>query len=329
MGIQPSGEKAADPFGSSASGLMAMSDDLEKFDSPENDPDPNSKAESHSGQEDVEPVTADSLSSYLKEIRDIPVLTREQEQALAREVIGGSPEAMDKLIRSNLKYVVSVANKYKGCGLSLLDLINEGNIGLIQAAKRFDPDKGVKFITYGVWWIRQSIMHALAEQSGTVRLPIKQAGKLYKIGEKYQELRQARGREPTTDELAKALGQTAEEIDTILRVYRNHLSLDAPVTEGEDTRYLDLLESKDMPSVEEGMVRSSLSRDVAALLEELSPREREILRMRFGFEGDPMTLEEIGKKVGLSRERIRQIETKAKRRLRARARMKALHDYLN
>ncbi|MDP6619970.1 MAG: sigma-70 family RNA polymerase sigma factor, partial [Nitrospinota bacterium] len=205
----------------------------------------------------------------------------------------------------------------------------EGNIGLIQAAKRFDPNKGVKFITYGVWWIRQSIIHALAEQSGTVRLPIKQAGKLYKIGEKYQEIKQARGREPTTHELAKALDQTEEEIDTILRVYRNHLSLDAPVTEGEDTRYLDLLESKDIPSIEEGLVRRSLSREVAALLKELNPREQEILRMRFGFEGDPMTLEEIGKKIGLSRERIRQIETKAKRRLRARARMKALHDYLN
>jgi RNA polymerase primary sigma factor len=305
-----------------------MADDIEDFE-PDDESVPESEPNKEPQKESVGPVTADSLSSYLKEIRDIPVLSREEEQILARKMIKGSKEAMDMLIRSNLKYVVSVANKYKGCGLSLLDLINEGNIGLIQAAKRFDPDKGVKFITYGVWWIRQSIMHALAEQSGTVRLPIKQAGKLYKIGEKYQELKQAHGREPTTDELAKELDQTEEEIDTILRVYRSHLSLDAPISDGEDTRYLDLLESKDMPSIEENLVRTSMTNAVADLLEELPPREQKILRMRFGFDGDPMTLEEIGKKIGLSRERIRQIETKAKRRLRARARMKALHDYLN
>ncbi len=305
-----------------------MTDELEDFE-PDDESAPESEPTKESPKESVGPVTADSLSSYLKEIRDIPVLSREEEQKLAREMIKGNKEAMDKLIRSNLKYVVSVANKYKGCGLSLLDLINEGNIGLIQAAKRFDPDKGVKFITYGVWWIRQSIMHALAEQSGTVRLPIKQAGKLYKIGEKYQELKQAHGREPTTDELAKELDQTEEEIDTILRVYRSHLSLDAPISDGEETRYLDLLESKDIPSIEENLVRTSMTNAVADLLEELPPREQKILRMRFGFDGDPMTLEEIGKEIGLSRERIRQIETKAKRRLRARARMKALHDYLN
>ncbi|MFQ5912028.1 MAG: RNA polymerase sigma factor RpoD/SigA [Nitrospinota bacterium] len=300
-----------------------MSDETNEFESPEDEPVPESSEVS------IGPVTADSLSSYLKEIRNIPVLSREEERALAQEMIKGKKEARDRLIRSNLKYVVSVANKYKGCGLSLLDLINEGNIGLIQAAKRFDPDKGVKFITYAVWWIRQSIMHALAEQSGTVRLPIKQAGKLYKIGEKFQQLKQAHGREPTTAELAKELDQTEEEIDSILRVYRSSLSLDAPISDGDDTRYLDLLESKDMPSVEEDLARSSLAREVNALLKELSPREQAILRMRFGFDGEPMTLEEIGKKIGLSRERIRQIETKAKRRLRARARMKTLHDYLN
>ncbi len=312
-----------------------MSEEPEEFTPPDSDPareekpGPDQAENPPSGASNIGPVTEDSLSSYLKEIRGIPVPTRDEEQRLARDMIKGSREAMDQLIQGNLKYVVSVANKYKGCGLSLLDLINEGNIGLIQAAKRFDPDKGVKFITYAVWWIRQSIMHALAVQSGTVRLPMKQAGKLYKIGEKYQEFRQAKEREPTTDELAKELDQTVEEIDNILRVYRNHLSLDAPITEGDDTRYLDMLESKDMPSIEEGLVRSSLASEVNALLQELSPREQEILKMRFGFNGDPMTLEEIGKKIGLSRERIRQIETKAKRRLRARAQMKALHDYLN
>ncbi|MBI2882064.1 MAG: sigma-70 family RNA polymerase sigma factor [Candidatus Tectomicrobia bacterium] len=282
-----------------------MPDEPEEFESLDEEPLPESDALPESEPESIGPVTADSLSSYLKEIRDIPVLTREEEQALARQMIEGSKEAMDKLIRSNLKYVVSVANKYKGCGLSLLDLINEGNIGLIQAAKRFDPDKGVKFITYAVWWIRQSIMHALAEQSGTVRLPIKQAGKLYKIGEKYQELKQAHGREPTTDELAKELDQTEEEIDSILRVYRSHLSLDAPITEGDDTSYLDLLESKDMPSVEESLVRASLHQIVEELLDELSPRERQILRLRFGFEREPMKLEDIQKELRLSGEKIR------------------------
>ncbi|MFQ5691548.1 MAG: sigma-70 family RNA polymerase sigma factor [Nitrospinota bacterium] len=279
-----------------------MTDEIEEeFESPESDPLPEPE------NEGIRPVTIDSLSSYLKEIRNIPVLTREEEQALARKVIKGDREAMDKLIRSNLKYVVSVANKYKGCGLSLLDLINEGNIGLIQAAKRFDPNKGVKFITYAVWWIRQAIMHALAEQAGTVRLPIKQAGKLYKIGEKYQELKQANGREPTTDELAKELDQTAEEIDSILRVYRSHLSLDAPISDGDDTSYLDLLESKDIPSVEENLVRSSLHQVVEEMLAELSPRERQILQMRFGFEREPMDLAEIQKEMGLSGEAIRNL----------------------
>ncbi len=274
-------------------------------------------------------ITVDSLSSYLKEIRDIPVLSRAEEQVLARRVRSGDKEATDQLIRSNLKYVVSVANKYKGCGLSLLDLINEGNIGLIQATRRFDPDRGVKFITYAVWWIRQSIMHALAEQAGTVRLPIKQAGKLYRIGEKYQELKQTQGREPTTEELASELDQTAAEIDSILRVYRNYLSLNAPITDGDETTYIDLLESKDMPSVEDHLVRSSLTQEIDHLLKELPAREEQILRMRFGFQGEPMTLEQIGKKVGLSRERVRQIEKKAKHRLMARARVKALRDYLN
>jgi RNA polymerase primary sigma factor len=271
----------------------------------------------------------------LQEIRDIPVQTREQEQTLAREVIGGSPEAMDKLIRSNLKYVVSVANKYKGCGLSLLDLINEGNIGLIQAARRFDPEKGVKFITWRqvhhLWGVVASVSPSCTPwPNNQERWPSHQTS-----GKALQNRRKVSGDQASArpgahhGRAGQGVGSNPEEIDTILRVYRNHLSLDAPVTEGEDTRYLDLLESKDMPSVEEGMVRHSLPREVAALLEELSPREREILRMRFGFEGDPMTLEEIGKKVGLSRERIRKIETKAKRRLRARARMKALHDYLN
>ncbi len=279
--------------------------------------------------ERYKPVTGNTLAMYLKEIRNIPVLEREQEKELAVRIRAGDKQALNQLVRSNLKYVVSVANRYRGCGLSLEDLINEGNIGLIQAAKRFDPEKGVKFITYGVWWIRQAIMHALADQAGTVRLPIKQAGMLYKIGEKYQKLRQSLGREPTSEEVAKGVGCGEEEVEAVLRVFRHYLSLDSPIGDADETSYLDMLEATDRASVEEDIIKSSLADEMEEMLQKLPPREQQILRMRFGFEGEPMTLEEIGKRIGLSRERIRQIEKKAKRRLRVWAKTKALRDYLN
>ncbi len=248
---------------------------------------------------------------------------------MARRIQQGDTEAEHDLVRHNLRYVVSVANRYKGSGLPLLDLINEGNIGLIQAARRFDPERGVKFITYAVWWIRQAIMHALADQSSTVRLPVKQAGILYKIAENFSKLQKKLSREPTNDELAEALGLPIEELEALLRVYRTHLSLDAPVGEYEDTSYLDLLEETGMPSVEEQVLHRALASEVNSLLESLPPRERKVLRMRFGIDGKPQTLEEVGKQMNLSRERIRQIEKKAKGRLKARARLKAVRDYLN
>lgn len=271
----------------------------------------------------------ESLSLYLKKISNVKILTREEEQEIGRRCQKGDQKALNKLVQSNLRYVVSVANKYKNCGLSLLDLINEGNIGLIQAAKRFDPEKGVKFITYAIWWIRQALMHALAEQSGTVRLPIKQAGILYKIGEKYQEILHSQNKEPTSEDIAKELNMPAEEIESILRVYRNYLSLNTPLGDGDETSYLDLMESQDSLTMEDHLLRASLAKEIEEILKELSEREKKILKMRFGFEGEPMTLEEIGKKMGLSRERIRQIEEKAKLRLKARAKTKALKDYLN
>jgi RNA polymerase primary sigma factor len=274
-------------------------------------------------------VTDDSLGAYLKKISNIPLLSREEEVAMARRIQQGDPEAEHDLVRHNLRYVVSVANRYKGTGLPLLDLINEGNIGLIQAARRFDPERGVKFITYAVWWIRQAIMHALADQSSTVRLPVKQAGILYKIAESFNKLQKKLSREPTNDEQAEALGLPIEELEALLRVYRTHLSLDAPVGEYEDTSYLDLLEETGMPSVEEQVLHSALASEVNALLETLPPRERKVLRMRFGMDGKPQTLEEVGKQMNLSRERIRQIEKKAKGRLKARARLRAVRDYLN
>ncbi|MBI4596434.1 MAG: RNA polymerase sigma factor RpoD/SigA [Candidatus Tectomicrobia bacterium] len=270
-----------------------------------------------------------SLSAYLKQISQITLLTREEEVALALRIREGDEKALNELVRRNLRYVVSVSNMYRGCGLSLDDLISEGNIGLIQAAKRFDPDKGVKFITYAVWWIRQAIMHALAEQSGTVRLPIKQAGVLFKIGEEFKRYFQANAKEPSSEELADKLGVTVEDIETIMRVYRTYLSLDTPLKDDDETSYLDLVESENMPSVEENILKASLSEEIEEILEELSPREKSVLRMRFGFEGAPQTLEEIGKVMSLSRERIRQIENKAKSKLRSRAKIKALRNYLN
>ena len=274
-------------------------------------------------------VTDDSLGAYLKKISNIPLLSREEEVAIAHRIQQGDTEAEHDLVRHNLRYVVSVANRYKGSGLSLLDLINEGNIGLIQAARRFDPERGVKFITYAVWWIRQAIMHALADQSSTVRLPVKQAGILYKIAENSNKLQKKLSREPTNDELAEALGLPIEELEALLRVYRTHLSLDAPVGEYEDTSYLDLLEETGMLSVEEQVLQRALASEVNSLLESLPPRERKVLRMRFGIDGKPQTLEEVGKQMNLSRERIRQIEKKAKGRLKARARLRAVRDYLN
>ena len=278
---------------------------------------------------DFKEINNDSLNAYLKKIRDIPLLTKEEEKALGERIRKGDEESLNELIKRNLKYVVSVANKYKGCGMSLPDLINEGNIGLIQAAKRFDPSMGVKFITYAVWWIRQAIMHALAEQSGTVRLPIKQASLLYKIGEKYQKILQDKGSEPTVDELSEELDIPRKELESILMVYRTYLSLDAPIKDNESTSYLDLMESYDTPSLEDNLLKSSLSEAIQELLKELPEREEKILRLRFGFDGKSYTLEEIGKMMDLSRERVRQIEKKAKSRLLAKRKIKALKDYLN
>jgi RNA polymerase primary sigma factor len=277
----------------------------------------------------IKPIAKDSLSMYLKEIHKLSPLTREEEKALAYKIEKGDQSSLNELVKRNLKYVVSVANKYRGCGLSIIDLINEGNIGLIHAAKRFDPIKNTKFITYAVWWIRQAIMHALAEQGGTVRLPMKQAGILYKIGGKYKELLQRFVREPTAQDLSNELNISVKEIESVLRVYQKHLSLDAPIKDNEETNYIDLLEAIDTPP-DERLLRSSLTKEVNELLKELSPREEKVMRLRFGFEGgEPKTLEKIGNEIGLSRERVRQIEKKAKENLKAKAKSRLLMDYLN
>ena len=259
----------------------------------------------------------DPLTQYMAEIGRIKILTREEEVKLAKSIKAGDPKAIQEMVRRNLKYVVTVANKYRGLGISLQDLIEEGNIGLIQAAKRFDVSRNVKFITYAVWWIKQAIMHSLAEQSGTVKLPVKQAGKVLKINKRSQQMVQDLEREPTQSELAKDLGFRDEEVNSIMRAYRTHLSLDSPLKDSEDTAYLDLLENQDFVPYDDQLMQASLSKKADQLLEDLSEREALILKMRFGFFGEVKTLEEIGKEIGLSRERVRQIAKKAKLKLKS------------
>jgi RNA polymerase primary sigma factor len=280
------------------------------------------------GDNDRYAVTSDSLQAYLRKLQRIPLLSREEEVELATRAQAGDQRALEKLIESNLRYVVSVARRYLGYGLSLADLINEGNIGLIQAAKRFDPTRGVKFITYAVWWIRQAITHALAGQGGVVALPVRQLEKLRKVLEGYRRYTQQIGVEPSSEELAKELDLPPNEVETILHVYR-HFSLDAPIGEEGETSFADVLPSATAPSGEEAYINATLTQEIQELLSQLPEREEQILRLRFGIDDEPKTLEEIGGMLGLTRERVRQIEKRAKDRLRQRARARALQEYLN
>jgi RNA polymerase primary sigma factor len=232
-------------------------------------------------------------------------------------------------VERNLRFVVQVASKYKGYGLPLADLINEGNLGLLHAAGKFDPEHGTRFITYAVWWIRQAIMHALAEGGSAVRLPIKQAEALSRVRQKYEELHRATGTEPTPEELARVLDMDPDDIADLLRVYRPQISLDAPLKDDAETTQLDLLRSQSLPSSEEVFFHTSMVNEVHALLHRLDPREASILRARFGFDGAPKSLAAIGRELGLSRERVRQIESRARSKLRALAKEKALNHYLN
>jgi RNA polymerase primary sigma factor len=259
----------------------------------------------------------DPLNLYMREIGKTKLLTKEEEIKLAEAIKQGDPKAVQEMVRRNLKYVVTVANKYRGFGMLLQDLIEEGNIGLIQAAKRFDVSRNVKFITYAVWWIKQAIIHSLAEQSGTVKLPVKQAGKVTRFNKKSQQMFQDMEREPTQSEVANSLGYKDDEINSIMRAYRTHISLDTPLKNDEHTPYLDLLENKNLIPYDDQIMQESLSEKVDQMLEDLSEREATILKMRFGFSGEVKTLEEIGQEIGLSRERVRQIEKRAKERLKS------------
>ena len=269
-----------------------------------------------------------SLDKYLQEIGKEDLITVEEEVELAQRIKKGDQEALEKLTKANLRFVVSVAKQYQNQGLSLPDLINEGNLGLIKAAEKFDETRGFKFISYAVWWIRQSILQALAEQSRIVRLPLNQVGSLNKINKAFARFEQENERTPSPEELANVLDLPKEKVSDTLRVSGRHVSVDAPFSDGEDNNLLDVLVNTDSPNADRGLINESLSTEVERALATLTDRERDIIRYFFGIGCPEMTLEEIGEKFGLTRERVRQIKEKAIRRLRHSSRNKFLKSYL-
>ncbi len=270
-----------------------------------------------------------SLDKYLQEIGEVPLLTPEEEIELARRIKQGDQEALEKLTKANLRFVVSVAKQYQNQGLSLGDLINEGNLGLIKAAKRFDETRGFKFISYAVWWIRQSILQALAEQSRVVRLPLNRVGALNKIGKTYAALEQALEREPSASEIAEQLDMSDYEVADTLKISGRHLSMDAPFSNSEDNRLLDVIENDHQPPPDHDLMNESLKVEIERALATVNKREAEEVRLDFGLgQEHPLTLEEIGERFNLTRERVRQIKEKAIRRLRHASRSRALRAFL-
>jgi len=268
-----------------------------------------------------------SLDKYLQEIGREELISVSEEVELARRIKEGDKAALEKLTRANLRFVVSVAKQYQNQGLSLPDLINEGNLGLIRAAKKFDETRGFKFISYAVWWIRQSILQALAEQSRIVRLPLNQVGSLNKISKELSKFEQENERRPSPEELAERLDVPVDKIADTLKVSGRHISVDAPFVDGEDNSLLDVLPNDDSPMADSTLNQESLSKEVDRALRQLLDREREILKMFFGIGCQEMTLEEIGAKFDLTRERVRQIKEKAIRRLKGQ-KSKLLQSYL-
>ncbi|RMD92880.1 MAG: RNA polymerase sigma factor RpoD/SigA [Calditrichaeota bacterium] len=273
--------------------------------------------------------TKQSIEKYLEEIGNYSPLSPEEEIELARRIRKGDARALDKLVKANLRFVISVAKEYQGQGLPLQDLISEGNLGLIKAAQRFDETRGFKFISYAVWWIRQSILQALAEQSRVVRLPLNRVGAINKVGRTLEELEKRFGREPSMEEIADEMEMTAYEVADVLKTSARHLSLDEPFKEEDGNSLLDVLESDRYSPPDESLMKESLQVEIEKVLSTLKPREAEIIRLYFGLDGDrPLTLEEIGEHFKLTRERVRQIKEKALRRLRHRSRLEPLRKYL-
>jgi len=269
------------------------------------------------------------LDKYLQEIGKVDLLTPDEEVDLAKRIRDGDQLALEKLTKANLRFVVSVAKQYQNQGLSLGDLINEGNLGLIKAAQRFDETRGFKFISYAVWWIRQSILQALAEQSRIVRLPLNRVGSLNKISKTFSALEQKFEREPSPDELADVLEVTTAEVVDTMKISGRHVSMDAPFVQGEENSLLDVLENDMDDKPDDGLMNDSLRREVQRALSTLTHREADVISLYFGLNGEhSMTLEEIGEKFSLTRERVRQIKEKAIRRLRHTSRSKALKPYL-
>jgi len=270
-----------------------------------------------------------SLDKYLQEIGKVDLITADEEVELAQRIKAGDQIALEKLTKANLRFVVSVAKQYQNQGLTLPDLINEGNLGLIKAAQRFDETRGFKFISYAVWWIRQSILQALAEQSRIVRLPLNKIGSINKINKTYAFLEQAHERVPSAEEIAKELDMTVNDVKESMKNSGRHVSMDAPLVEGEDSNLYDVLRSGESPNPDRDLLHESLRTEIERALETLTPREADVIRLYFGL-GDqhPMTLEEIGETFDLTRERVRQIKEKAIRRLKHTSRSKILKTYL-
>ena len=270
-----------------------------------------------------------SLDKYLQEIGKVDLITADEEVELAQRIKAGDQTALEKLTKANLRFVVSVAKQYQNQGLTLPDLINEGNLGLIKAARRFDETRGFKFISYAVWWIRQSILQALAEQSRIVRLPLNKIGSINKINKMYAFLEQANERVPSAEEIAKELDMTISDVKESMKNSGRHVSMDAPLVEGEDSNLYDVLRSGESPNPDKNLLHESLRTEIERALETLTPREADVVRLYFGLgEKHAMTLEEIGETFDLTRERVRQIKEKAIRRLKHTSRSKILKTYL-
>ena len=270
-----------------------------------------------------------SLDKYLQEIGRVDLITAQEEVELAQRIKAGDEVALEKLVKANLRFVVSVSKQYQNQGLTLPDLINEGNLGLIKAAKRFDETRGFKFISYAVWWIRQSILQALAEQSRIVRLPLNKIGSINKINKMYAFLEQENERPPSAEEIAKKLDMTVNDVKESMKNSGRHVSMDAPLIEGEDSNLYDVLNSGESPNPDRKLLHESLRIEINRALETLTPREADVVKLYFGLgEHQPMTLEEIGETFDLTRERVRQIKEKAIRRLKHTSRSKILMTYL-